>query len=305
MIVCTLSFVAALLAIPPAAGTDDLGELFKSLQEAVSKKDAALVKNLAIDTFAAVRKTLAAPEPEDETEKDAWKKNAEYALGIELQAEYALLATAIASPPAMTVELIETLEKENPKSRYLNDAYGPYVVALHQTGASARIPAIAEKAIANFPENEDLLLVLADARLARKQVVQAGVYAERLLAVAARHPRPENVPAQLWEKKRTAALTRCYWIAGLAHMEKAEYQQADKDLRMALPLVKGNEEMLAATLFNLGLANYHLGRLMLNRAQVLEAAKFSDQAAALKSPHARQAWTNAHLMRQEAAKMLR
>ncbi len=305
MILSTLIFVAALIAIPPETGTADLGELFKNLQDAVSKKDAALVKKLAAETCAAARKAIAAPEPEDAEEKDAWKKDVEYARGMELQAEYALLATALGSEPAQTIELIEALEQQNPKSKYLDAAYGPYFVALNQTGAAARIPAIAEKALANFPENEDLLLVLADAKLNRKQVAQAGVYAERLLAVMARRPRPENAPAQLWEKKRTAAQTRCYYIAGMAHMEKGEYQQADKDLRMALPLVKGNEEMLAATLFNLGLANYHLGRLMMNRAQVLEAAKFSDQAAALKSPFARQAWTNAHLMRQEATKMLK
>ena len=34
--------------------------------------------------------------------------------------------------------------------------------ALHKTGAAAKIPAIAEKAVASFPENDDVLLALAE-----------------------------------------------------------------------------------------------------------------------------------------------
>ena len=37
--------------------------------------------------------------------------------------------------------------------------------------------------------------------------------------------------------------------------------------------------------------------------QVQEAAAFSEKAAAIKGPYQQQAWTNAHLMKQEAEKM--
>jgi hypothetical protein len=42
---------------------------------------------------------------------------------------------------------------------------------------------------------------------------------------------------------------------------------------------------------------------MLNKARVLEAARFSDQAAAIKGPLAEQAWRNGGIMRAEAARM--
>ena len=83
--------------------------------------------------------------------------------------ESALAGTAIQSPPAVMVDLISALEQENPKSKYLDEIYGPYLVALNKTGAGAKIPAIAEKALANFPENEDLLLLMTETAMTRKQ----------------------------------------------------------------------------------------------------------------------------------------
>ena len=41
-------------------------------------------------------------------------------------------------------------------------AYTHYFLALQQAGVASKILVIAEKVVANFPENEDLLLVLAD-----------------------------------------------------------------------------------------------------------------------------------------------
>jgi hypothetical protein len=61
--------------------------------------------------------------------------------------------------------------------------------------------------------------------------------------------------------------------------------------------------MLASAYFQLGVANYHLGRQGMNRAQVMEGATFSEKAAAYRGAYQQQAWTNAHLMKQEAERM--
>lgn len=205
--------------------------------------------------------------------------------------------------PATTVDLLSALEQQNPKSRYLDLAYARYLYALSQTGQSAKIPAIAEKAIEHHPDNEDLLLVLADTAMNRKQGDRALRYSTRLVSVLEKHPAPEGMSAADWQKKRAASLGRAHWIAGLIYSEQNKYSPADKELRAALPLIEGNEAMVAAALFNLGVVNYQLGRLTNNKARVLEAAKFSDRAAAMNSPFATQAWKNAHIMRTEAVKM--
>ncbi len=61
--------------------------------------------------------------------------------------------------------------------------------------------------------------------------------------------------------------------------------------------------MLEPALFHLGLANYQLGRMTMRKARILEAAGFSEKAAALGGPLAQQAWHNALVMKDEAGRM--
>ena len=271
-----------LCAGPLLAAPGALEDAFKNLKEAESKKDPALVKKLAGETCTLARQATAAPAPADDDEKEAWKARVEYARGVELYTEYALFSATIQAPPAVTVDLLSTLEQQNPKSKYLDGAYGSYIVALNQMGEASKIPAVAESA---------------------KQGDRALDYAKRLVAVLGHHPAPEGMPAGDWETKRNAAMGRGYWISGIVRGEGKQFTEADSDLRAALPLIKGNDAMLASALFYLGVANYDLGAKASNKARVLEGAKFSEQAAAIKSPFAQQARTNAQAMRTAAAKM--
>jgi tetratricopeptide (TPR) repeat protein len=299
-----LSFLLLTTAGPALEVRADMENAFLSLQEAIdAKKEADVVKDRAVQTCALARQVTGQSVPEGDLEKEVWNTVVERARQIELYTEYALYAAAVQSPPAATVDLLFTLEQQNPRSKYLDDAYGRYFLALNQTGAAKTIPAVAEKAIAHFPSNEDLLLVLADTAMSRQQNDRALHYAERLLVALGKRPRPEGMPAAEWERKRTAATARGRWIAGLMHGEKGQHYEADKDLRAALPLIKGDAAMLAPALFYLGLANYELGRVAMNKARVLEAAAFSEQAAGLGGPLARQAWVNAMVMKTEAGKM--
>ncbi len=54
---------------------------------------------------------------------------------------------------------------------------------------------MAAKALTHFPENEDLLMVLADYALQKNQTDRAYSYASRLVTVMSRHPKPEGMPA--------------------------------------------------------------------------------------------------------------
>ena len=102
-----------------------------------------------------------------------------------------------------------------------------------------------------------------------------------------------------WERKRTGALGRAYFIAGAIHTEKGVYANADKELRAALPLIKGNDGMMGPALFHLGVANYQLGKMTLNKPRMLEGAKFSEESAAIVGPYAQQAWKNAMLIKRK------
>lgn len=298
------AFVAVvLLAGPVVAVADTLEEKFQNLKYAFTSKNVSEIKRLATELFPMVTEALAAPAPQGEEDKEAWTGGIAHAKGIGQYAEYALFTTAMESPAATLVDLIATLEEENPKSQYLDTAYGPYLVALAQTGAGSKVPAVAEKALVYFPENEDLLLVMADHALNRKQPDRALTYANRLTATLVKRPKPEGTTATQWERKKNAGLGRGYWIAGVIYGERSQYAAADKNLRAALPLIQGNAAMTGPALFYLGMANYQLGKMTLNKGRVLEAAKFSEQSAAIEGVYADQARHNAIVMKTEADRM--
>jgi hypothetical protein len=292
-----------LLAGAAAAPAADINEAYQKLQQAVAQKDAAQVKTLALEIYPEVTTLLATPAPASADDKEAWTSQMNWGKSVAAYAEYSLSAIAVVSEPATTVDLIATLEQMNPKSKYLDESYAPYFLALNKTGAGAKVPAIAEKALANFPENDDLLLVLADAAMARQQNDRAQAYANRLVAALNRHPKPEGLSAADWDRKKSASLARGYWISGVVSGAKNEYAAADRNLRAALPLIQGNNQMLGPALFYLGVANFNIGKMTNNKAKVLEAGKFSDQAANIAGPYQDLAWRNAGVIKQEAAKM--
>ena len=285
-----------------AALPEDLETTFNNLKTATSEKDVVQVKKLAAQAHALAAEAIAEAAPEGTAEeKDAWTKRVAYAKEVDTYSEYSLFSTALQAPAATTIDLLSTLEKQNPKSKYLDQAYPKYFVALQQTGAAAKIPAVAEAALGHFPNNEDLLLLMADNCMSKRQTDRALRYAERLVSVVSTHPKQDGMAAADWDRKKATALGRGYWISGVIYSEKTQYFKANQNLRASLPYVSG--EMKGTALFYLGVANYQLGSQTRNRAQVLEAAKFSDEAAKLPGPHAQQAWTNAQVMRTEAAKI--
>jgi hypothetical protein len=304
MTLAILSISLLLVAGPAAAaGPEDLDKSFEAVQQAEAKKDAAELKKAAADTFAAINAILAQPAPSGEVEKENWTKRTTYAKEVAVRSEYALYAVGLASPAATQIDLFSTLEHLSPKSKYLDNAYATYFYALHQTGGAAKIPAIAEKALANFPDNEDLLLVAAESAMSKRQPDRALTLANRLITTLAKHPKPEGYSAAEWEKKKAATLARGSWIAGVIQGEKNQYFDANRNLRTALSGIQGNNAMLGPALFHLGVANYQLGRMTNNKAQVIEAIKFSEQASQIAGPLSQQAWRNAQVMRTEVSRM--
>lgn len=288
-----------LMAAPLSAAPDELDNAHQSLKEAVqSKKDAADVKKLAVEAHALAHQLTSAIAPDNEALKETLARGRE----VESYSEYALYATALQGPADVTVDLLSTLEQMSPKSKYLDEGYSQYFIALHRTGAGSKIPALAEKAIANFPNNVDLLMVLADLALERKQYDRAVSYGLRVVA-ASQRAKPEGMSAADWDRKRTTAMGRGHWTAGIASAVSGKYGVADKELRAALPLIKGNEEMTGNALFYLGLANYQIGKMTLKKALMLEGVKFSEQAAAMKCSMAQAAFKNARLIKLEADRM--
>ncbi len=292
-----------LLAGFSVAVAADLEDTLQSLKQAAAQKNVAEVKKLAAQAHSLAAEMYNTPAPQSDEGKEAWNSRVAYAKSLDAQVDYLLYTTAVQLPPAQTVELMSQLEEQSPKSQYLDAGYGQYLVALTKTGSSAKAVAAAQKGIQNFPDNEDLLLLLADDAMNKKQNERALQYASRLTNVLEHQSKPEGMAAAAWEARRNAELGRGYWIAGLVHAQKNDYVPADKALRAALPLIQGNNAMMGPALFYLGVVNYQLGKMTMNKARVLQAVKFSEQSAAIPGPYSQPAWRNAIACRKEAAGM--
>lgn len=274
---------------------DPVEQAYNQLKAAQEAKDADKILRAATAASEQVHKAVASTAPADEAEKETWTKRVAYAKEVGAQIEYALYTAAIEPnrPPAQAVALFAALEKHNPKAKYLGDGYGAYLYALSQSGQTAQLGTIADKALVNFPNNVDLLSLGADQAMAKQQRDKAANYAERLITALGSAPK---TPAS------AAALTRAQYIAGVSRSELTQYPAADRHLRAALPNLT-DPNMKAAALFHLGLSNYQIGKATNNKALMLEAAKYSDQCAAMKTPFSQQAWKNAALIKQEAARL--
>lgn len=266
----SILFVALLsLSIPCLVSADELDDAYAGLKQAVASKDAAKVKQEAAAAHAAALK-WEGPPPADVADKDAYTARGKYAEEVDMYSEYALYSVAIQSPAATGMELVNALEKQNPKSKYLNE---PSVLSME-----------------------------ADYALSRKDTGKALALANKLIAVG-NEKAPEGVTEAAWENQKNSAAGRGHWIAGVIQGEKQQYRDADKNLRAALPFIKGNNAMMAPALFYLGVANYNLAHALLSKKLMQDAAKFSQQCAAIPGPYQDQAYKNSMTMQNEAAQM--
>src|SRR5579862_160858 len=116
MKLAALSTALVLLAGPAVMFADDLDDALQALKQAQPSKDPAKIKQLAAAAHA-VAKKYEGPAPAD-ADKESYEARARYARDVDTYSEYALYVAAIQDPRA-AVDLINTLEQQNPKSQYL------------------------------------------------------------------------------------------------------------------------------------------------------------------------------------------
>jgi len=260
-----------LIASFAVMAADDIDGAYTDLKTAQdAKKGPAEIKTLAVAVL-----NFAAKTPDDAHAKE-----------VATQAEYALLTAALTATPAEQVDLLGALEAANPKSEYMASGYPYYLNALART-APAKFGAAADKAAANFPDNQDILVAAADYSLAAKQNDRAMTFAGRALGAKG--------------KADGATITRMHFIIGVVQGGKQKFFECNKELRAALPGLSGAQAQTAN--YTLGVCNYQLGRQIVNKAQILEAAKFMDAAAAAGGSLQAQAAQMSNAMKSEAGKM--
>jgi hypothetical protein len=271
----TLVVLIALFVLVGVARADDLEDSYSKLKDAVEKKDADAVKTESAATLKLANEVKEADR-------------LDYAKDVVAYTEYALASTAT-QVPDKAVELVEALIAQNPKSKYLDTCTPAYLAALGKSGAAKQLAGMT-KIVAGRPDNEVALAALTEG-LANSNGDRAVGYANRLVAVLSKKPKPEGVSEADWERTKTAGLATGYYIAGAIYGGKNAWVDCDRDMKAALPFVHDNTR-LSVIYFYLGLANYQLGKVTMDKPRIQTGLKYSQQSAAIAGPMKDQASRN-------------
>jgi hypothetical protein len=267
----TLLTAIALFALVGVARADELEDSYTKLKDTVAKKDADAVKADAAATHKLAMVLVNAPQPSAADEVANWKQRVEYGNEVVAYTEYSLAYVATQVEGAKTIELVDALIAQNPKSKYLDTCTSAYLSALGKSGAAKQLDGM-KKIVEGRPDNEVALAALAEG-LMSKSPDQALRYANTLI------------------KLKGAGLPTGYFVAGVINGARTSWLDCDRDLKGALPLVHDNYK-LGIMYFYLGLANYSLGKMTMDRPRMQIGLKYSQQSAAIAGPMKDQAYHN-------------
>jgi hypothetical protein len=276
-----------------ALDSEDLETALATLKAAEAKKDAELVRKWSDTTGQIAQKVIAAPQPKDEDD-DEWKKRIEFTKQVNTYSEYALYAMALqATDPRQKIALIEDLQKRNPQSQYVGQMLPVEFQAYRQAGDNDKASALAEKILATDQTNEDMLLIVADNCLQKgKDPDKVVSYSTKLIDVMNTKAKPAGASDADWENRKKTITGLGHFMIGKQYFNEKKYGPADKELRVALPLVENNSDLKAEVLFELGFSNYKMENIM-------EALKFNQQCAAIKSRFQAQAAKNVTVIKSQ------
>ena len=133
---------------------------------------------------------------------------------------------------------------------------------------------------------EDAYLVVANAAMTAQQGDRAAAFARKALT-APKGAKPEQ------------AAGTAHYIIGVVAANKKDNSTADKELRAALPGIKGMPAMEGPAYFFLGEADYTLGRQGMDRAQADQGIKFLLQSALISGQYQSAAGAEAKRMKTE------
>jgi len=293
----TLVAAIAMCSLVGMMRADDVSDAQTKLKDAVAKKNAAEVLTDAAETFKLAKAEANKPQPSEADQVNDWKARVEYAKEVIQYAEYALAATAIQSgDPGKTVELVNALLAENPKSKYVDEyCANAYLAALKPEGGAKQADGMA-KIVAGHPDNIVALSALCELRPS-----SGPANASKLLA-AAKKPKPEGVTEAEWQKMKTSAEASGYFYLGFADAQRQAWVDCDKNLKTALPLIAGDQAKLGVAYFSLGLCEYQFGRATADRTRMQAGEQYMEKSAAIQGPYQSQASQQSAAMKQELSR---
>jgi hypothetical protein len=273
------------------ANGPDLDAAFYALKAAVAKGDIEQAKKWSARTTEAAHKAIAAAKAPTDDES---KQQLEYYKQVDEYSEYGLYVLALKAMPKEEVDLVDTLIKQNPKSQYLSEVATSYFAALTKAGEGAKAcPAAARMAV---EKNAEAMLYAADCNWRGSKADAVISYGAKAAEAASTRAKHEGASDSDFAAQKAALIGSANFYIGVGNAMEMRYGPANKALKAALPAIKGNSQLYAIALFDLGLANYQLGKPLGDKAQMREGLKYFQESAGIASPMQDQASKNAKLV---------
>jgi hypothetical protein len=273
------------------ANGPDMDGAYYALKAAVAKEDLVQAKKWSARTSEAARKiTSSTKAPADDEEK----QQLVYAKQVDEYSEYALYVLALKAQPKDEVDLVDTLIKQNPKSQYLPEVASSYFAALGKAGEAAKVCPAADKMAVD--KNAEAMLQAADCAWRASRATSVISFAAKAAEAVSSRAKREGASDSDWATQKSVLLGTANFYTGVGNAMEMRFGPANKALRAALPAIKGNSQLYSIALFDLGLANYSLGKPLGDKAQMREGLKFFQQSAEIGGPMQDQASRNAKLV---------
>jgi tetratricopeptide (TPR) repeat protein len=281
-----------LLTIDP----QDLVCARRNLEIAQQKKDAALTKQWTERVQKLALSVATSPQPKSPEDIPVWQERVNLARQLVGSEEYALYKKAFdASDGRRKIELLDQLQRQFPNGLYAKQAQVLYFIAYRQMGDTKRAFQLGERILERDQNQEDVLLMVADTLFRSKgdsrRVLQ---YSNRIIELMGSKPKPEGLSDSEWSRQKSTYIGMAYSMIGGVYLNQEQYGQADKTLRLALPMLqgKGHEQQVAAALSYLGWANYKMKNYS-------EATRFYTQCIAINGPYQESAIKNISVIKSE------
>ena len=276
-----LATAQSLLAIDPS----DLDGAHYALLAAQTKKDPALVEKYAQTAWDLASKTAQCPKPTNEDDIDDWVKETGYARDVMNVSEYVLYSQARESPePQKKMELIQIIEQRNPQSKYLDPAKKDYIHAFEKTQGPEQTLALAEKTLAEQPDNEDMLMIVAQYYFDReREFPKVLALSQKIIETLEQKPQPADMTVESWAAKKSQYTGLVNWMSGVIHAREGRYTLSDRYLRSAIAQIH-EDKLLAAAYYYLGYDNYAIATELHDRRRALEGLKYTKLCVEMNGP---------------------
>ena len=250
------------------ADDEDLGVRINLVRASLEKQDFARVHKWAVAAMPLYKKAKA--DPMDDLDDDEFDAEHTKLKSYLVFLEYSLFQAASRGTTPERLKYLESFAQTFPESEQIKKLPALYAVAHQQLNDVPKMLEYAEKAIEAEPDNETMLLLLAESRTQQlmaqtkgrepEKVEEVQQLGQRLLQALDAKATPEGVDEAAWEQHLNTFRGAAHSILGRTLMLQEKTEDALKELEAAVPLLEGRSQSLSPVLYFQGFGYAKLRR---------------------------------------------